>query len=370
MRLQIPSGLLSKLISKIKIAPKSCLGIDIGTSVIKVVALSKVGSKIKLDNYGEISIGAFFEKSFRTFEKSTLLLSTADIAKAIQAVLMEAKIGIKNAVFSIPDFSTFFTNFELPPMTRKELPEAIRYEAPQHIPLSLSDVTLDWQVIGGEPADKKGAKLKILLVAVPNEIIDQYKEIAKTIGLELGGLEAEVFSLSHLIDKEEKKTICLVDIGAQSTTISIIDDGILKVSHSFDIAGNELTQVLSRGLGVDFKTAEELKNKYGIKEISVPEGEKVTKLLSSLIESILNEVERSYNNFYQLEKKSVEKIILSGGSALLPGLRERFTSALKKETVIINPFVNFILPPILESKLEEMGPSYAIAAGAALHSIE
>jgi len=369
MRLQIPSGLFSKIIPKIKVTPKNCLGIDIGTSIIKIAALSKSGPKVKLDNYGEISVGAFYDKSFRTFEKNTLSLSTTDIAKAIQVILMEAKIGTHSAVFSIPDFSTFFTNFELPPMAKKELPDAVRYEAPQHIPLPLSEITIDWQVVGGELIDKKNTKLKILLVAVPNGIIDQYNEITKLTNLKLEGLEAEVFSLSRLITIEEKKTIGLVDIGAQSTTISIIDEGILKLSHSFDVAGNELTQVLVNGLGVDFQTAEELKKKYGLKKTLENEGQKVAELLSPQIGLILAEIEKISNDFLKLEKKNIEKIILAGGSVLLPGLREHFNSVLKKDIEIINPFTSFILPPILESKLKEMGPSYAIALGAAVRGL-
>ena len=295
MKIKIPIGLFSKIIPRIKFTPKSCLGIDIGTSVIKIAALSKTGSKVKLENYGEISVGTFYDKSFRTLEKSTLLLSTTDIAKAIKTILTEAKINIRSAVFSIPDFSSFFTNFELPPMTKKEISEAVRYEAPQHIPLPISEVTIDWQVIGGEAVDKKGTKLKILMVAVPNEIINQYKEIARMNNLELEGLEVEVFSLSRLISRDAKKIIALVDIGDQSTTTSIIDNGLLKTSHSFEVGGNELTQALSRGMGVDLKSAEELKKKFGLRETPNGQGQKVTQLLSPPINSIGGEIEKNCN---------------------------------------------------------------------------
>lgn len=366
MPIKIASQIFQKILPKIRISPKSCLGIDIGTSAIKIVNLSKVGQRIKLENYGETSALVFYEKPYRTFKESTLLLSTTEIAKAIEAILIEAKIEAKSAVFSIPDFSSFFTNFELPPMTKKELPEAIRFEAPQHIPLPISEVTIDWQVIGGELADRKGTKLKILLVAVPNSVIDQYREIARKAKLELRDLEAEVFGLSRIAIKEQKETIGLIDIGAQSTTISIIDQGLLKMSHSFDIAGNELTSTLSKGLNLDLKEAEELKRKSGLRE----KGGRVSQILSPLIDSILAEVERTFQNFYQAEKKEVKKIILAGGSALIPGLREYFNSFFKKETEIIDPFANISYPPILEPVLKEIGPSYAIAVGAALRGLE
>lgn len=105
-----------------RIIAKNFLGIDVGTSSIKMVALSSWAGRIRLENYGEISAAALYQKPFRTFEKSTLLLSSEEISKAIKAIMEEAKIKARECVFSIPDFSTFFTNFELPPMSADELP--------------------------------------------------------------------------------------------------------------------------------------------------------------------------------------------------------------------------------------------------------
>ncbi len=375
-RFRFPSQILSKFFLKPipRLTPKSCLGIDIGTSSIKIIELSQIGTRVKLENYGETSVLTLYEKPFRTFEKSTLLLSSSDIGKAILAILEETKIQTKSAVFSIPDFSTFFTNFELPPMTKEELPQAINFAAPQYIPLPLSEVTLDWQLIGGKVADRKRTKLKVLLVAVPNEIINQYGEIAKISSLETKFMEAEAFALLRSLIETDKITIGLVEIGAQSTTCSIIDEGKLKSSHSLDVAGNELTQALSKGLGLDYQEAERLKKKYGIspllREISKPEDKKVAQTLLPSVDSILVEIQRIFQNFFQVEKKGIKKIFLAGGSALLPGLKEYFASVLKKEIEIVNPFTNIFYPPILEKTLKEMGPSYAIAVGAALRGLE
>jgi type IV pilus assembly protein PilM len=369
---------------KFKIAPQGCLGVDIGTAFIKIVNLRKIGARTKLENYGETSALTLYKKPFRTFEKNTLLLSTSEIAKSLKAILAEAKIKEKAAVFSIPDFSSFFTSFELPPMTKEELPQAVQFAAPQHVPLPLSEVALDWQVVEGKTMNKKGTELRILLVAVPNEVIYQYQEIAKASSLELKGLEAEVFSLARAaVTKEDKKTIIsIIDIGAQSTTCSIIDKGTLKLSHSFDIAGNELTQILAKSLNLDYQKAEELKRQYGLRFLKeVPEGEtpsplaeknpkKIAQTLSPTIDSILVEVKRIFKNFYQNEKKEVQKVILAGGTALLPGAQEHFASTLAKETEIINPFADIFYPPVLEKTLREMGPGYAIATGAALRGLE
>jgi type IV pilus assembly protein PilM len=351
--------------------PKKSLGIDVGTSSIKIVELSRWGERIKLENYGEISAQAFYQRPFRTFEKSTLLLFAEDISRAIKAIREEAKIKTKRTVFSIPDFSSFFTSFELPPMTMEELPQAVRYEARQYVPLPLAEVTLDWQIIEGEVSDQRKAKLKILLVAVPNEVISQYRKIAEISGLELQALEAEVFGLLRsLIPGEEKRIVILVDIGAQSTTCSIIEKRILKMSYSFDMAGNELTATIAKGLGIDYNEAEDIKEKYGILPTVESPAAEVRELLLPLIDVILKEIEKISQNFYLTEGKEAQKIFLAGASAYLPGLKEYFEDHFKKEIEIANPFSHIFYPPILEETLKKMGSSYAIAVGMALRGLE
>lgn len=362
-----------------KLNLKSCLGIDIGTSGIKIIQLALKGERVTLEKYGEIAAQIFYEKSYRTFEKSTLLLSTQDIARAILAICQEAKISERKAFFTIPDFASFFTSFDLPPMGREEIPQAVRFEARHHIPLPLAEVTLDWSIIEGEVSDHKKTSLKVLLVAVSNDLIDQYRQIVSLSNLELKGLEVEAFGLARVLIGDEKRVVAILDIGSRSTTVNIVDQGILKVSHSFDIAGNELTQVLAKALDIDFFEAENLKKvqglKYFVSEEKVPQEpaiitKKVGEILIPLIDLILGELERVSQNFYQIKGKNVEKIILAGGSALLPGLKEYFIKTLKKEVEIANPFANIFYPPLLEPTLRQMGPSYAIAVGAALRGLE
>lgn len=348
-----------------EIISKNFLGIDIGTFSIKVVEISKFGNRYKLENYGELKAASLYEKPFRTFEKSTLLLSSKDIARSISAILKETKIKTKKVAFSIPDFSTFFTWFDLPPMTEEEMPQAVRYEARQHIPVSLSEVTLDWQIVGGKTFPQSKSKLKILLVAVPNEVINQYQEIANLCQLKLQSLEAEVFGLSKSLIKNEKKVIILVDIGARSTTCSIIDSGVLKRSYSFDISGNQLTDNISHALGISYERAEKLKKREGI----LKEGS-LRNIILPLIDLILIEIEKTSKNFYQIEGGKIEKIIIAGATALLPGLKEYFINQFKKEVIIADPFSDLFYPPILEKKLKKMGPSYAIAVGMALRGLK
>lgn len=359
-----------------RLTPTSCLGIDIGTSSIKIVELSRSGVRVKLDNYGEISTAAVSKGPFRTSEENTIVLSSSDIGKAITAVLEEAKIQTKSVVFAIPDFSSFFTNFQLPPMTKKEISDAINFAATQYIPLPLSEVTLDWQLIEGKIGGRSKEKLKILLVAVPTKVISQYQEIAIISKLKAKSLEAEAFALLRSIRGIDKITVGLVDIGDKSTTCSIVENGMLKSSNSLDIGGDGMTKSIAEGADLDYNDAEKLKKQYGVAAILKEgarghgEGEKITKAFLPLIDSILDEVQKIFRNFSREEKKDIQKVVLAGGTSLLPGLREYFFSVLKKETEIINPFANMNSPQILDKTLQEMGPRYAIAVGAALRGLD
>ena len=351
-----------------KIIPKHSLGVDIGTSSIRVAEMSRWGARMKLENYGEIRARDLFKKPFRTFEKRTLSVSDAEVARAIKAINKEAGIKIRSAAFSIPDFSTFFTNFTLPPMTKEELPQAVSYEARQHIPVPLSDVTLDWQIIEGKTSSRNKSSVKILLVAVPNEIVEQYQRIASLASLKLSALEAEVFGLARALIREDERIILLLDIGAQSTTASIVDNGVLKLSHSFDISGNELTGILAKSLGIDHKEAEDMKQRYGL----VHSESKTREVLLPLIDLIVAEIKKIVRSLEQTDDKKIKKIIIAGGTALIPGLIEYFSENFGEgiEVEQANPFCDLFYPPILERELKRLGPSYAVVVGTALRGIE
>ncbi|MFH1582645.1 MAG: type IV pilus assembly protein PilM [bacterium] len=352
--------------------PQKFLGIDIGTSYIKVVEVSRFGNRRKLESYGSLSAEVLYKKPFRTFDKNTLLLSNHDVARAIRAIIQEAKIKSKQAIFSIPDFSTFFTNFELPQMSNEELSQAVKFEAKQHIPFPLSEMTLDWRIMEDKELIAQNKKMTVLLAAVPNEVINQYNEIAKLAGLELYALEAEVFGLIRsLVPEDNMIPQAIIDIGAQSTTCNIVDRKNLYTSHSFDVGGNEFTNIISRSLNIEYKKAREMKESQGLLGGKIENSEKGLKDVTiPLVDNIIREVEGIIHGFYLKRKKEVKKVILAGGTALLPGLKEYFEENLRVEVEIANPFSNIFYPPILEETLKEMGPSYSIAVGSALRGLE
>ncbi len=341
--------------------PKKMIGIDVGTSGIKVVEISRWGQGKTLENYGEIKSSSLYKEPFRSVEKGSYLLSNYFVSRAIRAVLDEARIKTKAAIFSIPDFSTFCTTFELPPMSASELKEAVYYNASQYIPLPISETTLDWQLIGGTPGDKQSG-LKIFLVAIPNQTIQDYQKVAQLAGIDLYAVEAEALGLVRSLVKEDKNCVCMIDIGVQSTTINIVDRKVLKKSYSFDFAGSQLTYSIASALDLGHVEAEELKNKEGL----VSSKEEISKTLYLLIDPLVIEVKKLLSDYYQQEGKDVGTIYLTGGTSGLPGLREYFSEFLKKKVEIPNCFSELLYPPILGKTLEKISPSFSVATGVAL----
>lgn len=352
-----------------KIFSKTYVGIDIGSFSIKIVELSRFGRKTRVENYIQFQVPSQDDSLFRVFGEQHLLLLSDKMAEILNSLLKKAGIREKKAFLSVPDFSTFFTTFELPPMTMSEIPKAVEFEARHHIPFPLSEVTFDWQTIKAQEELGGRKSHKVLLVAVPNKVLQQYKRMATLSDLHLKGLEAEAFALmrSSVEKTEKEEPICLVDIGYTSTTISVAENGLLRQSYSFDISANSLTRALVNSLKINWQEAEKTKQKFGLD----PKKHSVFLALRPQIDSISREIEKVCQNFYQTEGRKVEDVILAGGAACLPGLKEYFKVFLKKEVKITDPFYssNISYPPLLEGRLKEIGPSFAIAIGLALRGI-
>jgi len=343
--------------------PKKYLGIDIGTFSIKIVELSysKKGDVV-LENYGEKVNQVDRENFYKDPRKKTFSLPHQKIADNLKNILSQAKIGKREAIFSIPDFMTFFTVFRIPPLPKEEIASAVEFEARQHIPLPLKEVSLDWSIVGkAEKEKKKGPK--ILLVAVPNKVISEYQKIAEQAGIKLLSIEAEVFSLARasVFGEPPGKAIQIVDIGVQSTTISVVREGTVELTYSINLSENEITKALVSEMDISYNEAERIKYEVGFDE-NCEEGA----ILCSQLNILADEIKQVSDNFFRTEKKEIRKIALAGGIASSPGIIDYLEKKTHKEVRAINPFLNLSYPPILKETIEEIGPRYAIAAGIAL----
>lgn len=334
--------------------PKST-GVDIGVSSIKVVELSRLSRKIRLENYAQLKARDPYHKPFRAFQQKSLLLAVDKITQALQASFAKAEMNPKKLIFSVADFLTFFTTFDLPPMKREELETAVKFEAEKYIPLPLEQVDFDWEIIQGN-SDKEAEK--ILLVSIPKDIVNQYHLVAQNLGIEDFILEPETFSLHRLFAYDHQVT-CLVDIGAQSTSITIGWPKIITVSHSLDISGYKMTEAIRQAMQVDIETAEKIKETQGLSGLSQ---------VSSILEPLVKELVKGIQSTLQSPavEQEISKIILTGGGSKTPGLIDYLKTALNLPVVEGEPFSQISYPRLLKERLTEMGPFFSVATGAAL----
>jgi len=364
--------MLDKLRNIFNFGSRNFLGIDIGTSSVRVIELTKKKKVVHLTNYGEVRTSSLKKKPFRVFYENNVSLSNREIAQTISSILREARIQSRDVSFAIPDFASFFVSFEIPAMDKDEIPQAIQYEVRPYIPVPINEVALDWTIIEGQPSK---TPLKVLVVAIPNEVVSQYQEIAQIAELNLRTLESEVFALARAanytakITQDMDKIVGLVDIGARSTTCSVLEKGALGSSHSFKVGGNELTEIVAKSFGLEYNKAEEIRNQNGL--VSNGEEKKnIRRVLIPIIDSVLEEIKQAFRSFYRKEGKEIDKVLLVGGISLMPGIKEYFATSLKKPVVVLNPFANIAHPKVLGNKLKEIGPSYAVAVGLALKGLE
>jgi len=338
----------------------SILGIDVGTSSIKVVELTKKGQGIELTNY--VSYYRMRQRQTFPFQTDSFSFFEEDVASKLKESLDAAGISTKNANFALPGFCGFFTIIELPQMEASEIREAVKYQSYKYIPMPLQEIEIDYEVIEGEWQNNN--LIKVLVVAIPKETIQKYQNVATLAGLNIKMLEIESFSDVRAILKGQKEPAIIVNIGDRATNIVVVDGGNVVVSDSLDFAGFHITKSLSDALNISFQRADEIRKTRGInKEI----GGLVSVPIFSVIDKIIFGVQKAISAYLSKNPRcQIQRIILSGGIANTPGLCDYFTSKTNIKTEIGRPFDGIIYNPALQKFIDEIGPSYSVAVGVAL----
>lgn len=349
--------------------PKTNLGIDIGTSAIKIVELEKKQERHQLKTYGIFPLNEYLKHLGPKLRLEAARIEEKELAEMIKRIFQEADVQNKKVRFSIPVYSSFSIAIDLPPMPKEEIAAAIPFEAKRYIPVPLSDVILDWSIISSPPKliqknqkenKVKAESIQALLVAVPKETISRYTQIAQLANLQIQALEAETFSLARSLVGRDQTAILLVDTGARSTNISIIDGGYVRLTHNLEIGGAELSRGLAQRMNISIERAEE------IKKISQQRRADVEAIINSIFDLIIAEIRKiiiRYQNQYQ---RRVEKCILAGSGVKVVNLPDYLSRQLNLEVSIGNPFSRVVYPDVLRPAIQELGPALAVAVGLAM----
>lgn len=331
---------------------KSILGVDIGTANIKIAQVTH-GDKMILDTYGivntEYQLGGKNDK-----------LAIEQMAGILKTLIQKAGVTTKRCVISFPNSAVFTSVFQMPKIQGQELGSAVEFEAKKYVPLALSEVDLSWSTIGGDNASSADS-LKILLTAVPKQITANYKQVFNLAGLDPEVGEIEALALIRSLIGNVPINCVIIDIGARSTGLNIIENGFLRLSRNLNIGGDTITDKIAQALNISIFRAEQFKKDFGVsKSAFIPD------TIRPILNIIKNEVKQLLT-IYESQNIKVEKILLVGGGTNMPGIVEFFND-LKIQVELGNPLKSVAYNQTLEPVLKRYSSSLAISIGLALRN--
>lgn len=338
------------------------LGIDIGNSSLKMVELRKKNHQIYLSNY------AFSENISEV--NFTKVEDVNYLAQAINKVKKDAGITSNKVTASLPTFAVFSSIINISNADKKGLAAAVNEEAIKVIPLPLEEMILGWKII----PDKDGktptkGNLRVFLTGSPKKLVRKYLDIFKAAGLTLSSLETETFSLVRSLIGDDKSTVMIVEIGANSTNLSIVKESIPVLNRSLGVCSSTTTKTLAEKLELTYAQAEQFKFDLSV-SLNPDNHEELPQLIIKTLEPIVTEIQYMLDFFYSQNNSPVEKIILSGGGALLLNLADYLSKRLNLKVIIGDPWHRVRYAPELKPVLNEIGPRLAVAIGLAMREIE
>jgi len=334
-------------------------GLDIGATSMKLVSLQKGRGGMVLKSCLMTvtpAKGLFSESSF----------DQEAMAQAIQRLVVDAKITTKNVNLALPENQVFTKVIEMPELSDKELSSAIYWEAEQHIPAPLDTMALDYKVVRRNSGNEVSPKMQVLLVGAPKVLVHRYQQIIEIAGLSINAIETEIISVVRaLIPSNNNSVLFIVNIGALSTSIAIVQNGTIIFTYAIPLGGAAMDRAIASNFGFTPAQAEEYKKTYGINDQSL--GGKLSMALQPVLMSMLTEVKKALAYYVDKYKNDapIAQMILTGGGSLLPGIDLFFVKNTSIETVLGNPWkintINGITPDILDQ-----GPRFSVAVGLAM----
>ncbi|MFA4871794.1 MAG: pilus assembly protein PilM [Patescibacteria group bacterium] len=381
-------------------SPKiSYLGVDLGTSSIKVVEMANFKGRPRLVTYG------FSEKKLPDFSNGNDIAANPEEAAAVLSDIgKKSRVTTKKVIAALPNFSVFTSILNLPALSRKELASAISWEAKKIIPIPLEEIILDWKIIAesdeakalapGQSAvlnnnvaaieersdfsqqvnsikkifSKPKKNIKVLLTGASKKLVKKYIDIFTKAGFNLLSLETESFALIRSLVGNDKSIISIIDLGAATSSIIIVEKGIPVLNRSIEVGGLMITRAISSSLNINLERAEQFKQDMSMDKETA--NNSLPQTVDKSFSVILNEIKYTLNLYQEQNNKRVEKIILTGGSALLGNLAGYLSKILNINTYVGDPWARVMYPTELKPILDRLGARFAVAIGLSMRDIE
>ncbi len=358
----------------------SAIGVDIGSSSIKVVEIKKKGGKAVLETYGAIALGPYAD----TEAGRVTNLPVEKTVEALKEVLKQSGSTSTDLALAIPIQSSLIFSIDLPAnIQESDMATIVPTEARKYIPVPMNEVSIDYFVLPEkEPSfvemnlDTEGAgqspktenKTNILVVATQNDAVSRYRSIVSQCNLSASFLEIEVFSSVRANFEHELSPVLLIDFGAARTKLSIVEFGMIKSYHTIDRGGADISNSISKSLNISFAEAEKMKKDYGLFEN--PSEKSLADIIRVHVDYIFSETNSVLMGYEKKYNQAVSKIIFTGGGSSLKGLKEVAMNNFQAEVEVGRPFSKVEAPAFLEKVLLTMGPEFAVAIGLALRKLQ
>jgi len=338
---------------------KNLVGLDVGSSAVKAVEL-KPG---KGDTFQLVTVGLEYLPQEAIVDGQ--IMDSTSVIDAIQKLFADFRIKTTEVATGISGSSVIVKKIQLPAMSEQELAESIHWEAEQYIPFDIQEVNLDYQVLDHGAA---GGNMDILLVAAKKDKINDYQSVINQAGRNPIVMDVDAFALQNAYEMnygvEPGRVVAMANIGASQANINVVrGDTSIFTRDITTIGGNQFTEAIQKDLNVSFEQAENMKQGHG------DNSEAVAGILQSVTESVLMEVQKTFDFFKATTSEDrIDRVVLSGGSARIPGLSDAMSDRFDSRVEIFNPFQNVTYNPkdFDAEFLEEVGPACAIAVGLAM----
>lgn len=359
-------GILNVLNKKIINVSGDIIGLDLSDLSIKVIQLERKGKKNVIARLGSTEIAAGSISGGEIVNKENVI---AAIKKVISSAEPK-EIKVKNVICSLPETKAFLRIINIPRMKEEEIKGAIKWEIEANIPIPIDQAYYDWQLLDKNFSRKEG-NMSVLIVAVSQNIVNQFIDVIEQAGLTVVNLEIESIAQARsLLDRKEKeKTTLIIDIGGRRTSFLISVDNVPCFTSSLPLSAGSLTDIISKTLNINIKEAERRKIEYGIG--LADKNDPVFKAVQPVLENLVSEIEKSIDFYLNglRYSPSIDNIIMCGGGSRTKGIIDYLSKRLNKEITLGNPWINLDIKDDLSIKKKDESIQYATAIGVALKGL-
>jgi type IV pilus assembly protein PilM len=340
------------------------IGLDIGSRTIKAAQIVETKQGSTLKNFGSIDIahGVIEECAINNPET---------VAESIQQLLKSCGIKESNVAMSIGGYSVIVKKIIVQTMAEEQLQETIHFEAEQYIPFDISDVNLDFQILGESESNPN--QMNVFLVAAKKEMVDDYINLVNLAGLNPCIIDVEAFALQNCFEANydvQKENIALIDIGASKTSLNILKNTASVFMRDVSLGCGQINQKIMSLIECSFEEAEQLK--YG----NTPDRlspDDLKGIVSSVVADWCTEIRRALDFYYSTYPEDrIKRIVLSGGGANIGEFRDLLATEASADVEMINPFQNFNIEnkKLDDAFIKQVAPQAAICMGLALRKVD